>query len=122
MIKIKYIGNKPTKYARFGDLELNFSGPGDIKEVPDSCAGTVNAHPDVWEIVGHAKDPEPAEIPVETKEEPVEPVTLVDLNSMDKTQLQAYCQREFGQTVDPKWNTSRLRKYVRDVMGQRQYG
>lgn len=122
MLKIKYIGTKPTKYANFGGLELNFSGPGDIKLVPESFAGAILQHPDVWEIVGHADVPEPDEIPAEIKEEPTETVTLVDVNAMDKAQLQAYCQREFGHTVDPKWNANRLRKYVRDVMGQRQYG
>lgn len=122
MLKVKYIGTKPSKFVKFGDLSMNFSGPGDIQEVPDEFAGQVTSHPDEWEIVGHAKDPKPVEIHEEVKEEPIEQPALLDVNVMDKSQLQAYCQREFGQTVDPKWSAARLRQYVRDVMGQRQYG
>lgn len=120
MLKVKYIGIKPTQAFRFEDLTITWYGNGDIQQVPDSFKGTIEAHSTVWEIVGHAKDAK-SEMIEETKEEPVETPTLVDISNMDKASLQAYCQREFGLTVDQNWSATRLRKYVQDVMGQKMH-
>lgn len=120
MLKVKYIGSKPAQTFRFEDLIITWFGNGDVQQVPDHFKGTIEAHPSAWEIVGHAKDKKP-EIIEETKEEPVEQPLLVDIASMDKAALQAYCQREFGLTVDQNWSATRLRKYVQDVMGQKMH-
>ena len=121
MLRVKYIGQKASQFFRFEDLEVTWFGQGDVQLVPEQFAGTINQHPSIWEIVGHAKDRKPAEITEEKVEEPVEIPALVDINSMDKAALHAYCQREFGLTTDPKWPVTRLRKYVQDVMGQKLY-
>ena len=120
MLQVKYIGPKPSRSWQF-DTRITWAKYGDVQEVPDKYRQTINQHPDIWEIVGHAKTAEPAEMPAEIPEQPDLSVPLVDLNSMDKAQLHAYLQREFGQNVDQRWSTDRLRKYVRDQMGQRQY-
>lgn len=121
MLRVKYIGQKASQFFRFEDLGVTWSGPDDVQLVPEQFAGTINSHPSIWEIVGHAKDKKPAEIQEKSEEQPVEVPVLVDINTMDKDALAAYCQREFGLPTDPKWSATRLRKYVQDVMGQKLY-
>jgi hypothetical protein len=121
MLQVKYIGSAPYKRLLFNQKLIIWSEFGDIQDVPDAALEGISSNAHLWEIVGHAKTDEPAEMPAEIPEKPDLSVPLVDLNSMDKTQLHAYLQREFGQNVDQRWSADRLRKYVRDQMGQRQY-
>jgi hypothetical protein len=121
MLQVKYIGAKASQSWVVNGRSVLWERYGATLSVPDDFEKTIAAHPGNWEIVGHAKTDEPAEMPAEIPEKPDLSVPLVDLNSMDKTQLHAYLQREFGQNVDQRWSADRLRKYVRDQMGQRQY-
>jgi hypothetical protein len=116
MIKVKYIGSKPSQVYRLNGQDITWAQD-EVLEVSDSFESVLAMHPGNWEIVGHTNTVEPVEIP----EEPVTEPPLVDLGTMDKPALQAYLQRELGQTVDPKWNATRLRKYVQDIMGKRAY-
>lgn len=126
MLDVRYVGSKPEKVARFGDRMVRWAGPSDVQAVPSSARAMIEAHPDVWSVVGVSEVPDPLPVaetePDDSAEVTAEPLPLVDLNGMDKAALQAYCQRELGQSVDKSWSAPRLRKYVLDVMGQRNCG
>lgn len=120
MLKVKYIGPSPTgKRLLSGRHLITWICPGDVQEVPESATDAIRGNPHAWEIVGHSSRPEPVEIPEEKTEETEVNPPLVDLNSMDKDQLQAYCQREFGEQVDKRWSESRIRQYITSQIGRR---
>ena len=120
MLKVKFIGDSPTgKRLLCGKTLVTWTEPGDVQEVPESMRDTIISNPHVWQIVGRSNTPEPAEMPVETVEEPRLDPPLVDLNAMDKAQLQTYCQREFGEQVDKRWSESRIRQYITSQIGKR---
>ena len=120
MLKVKFIGQNPAgKRLLCGSTLITWAEPGDVQEVPESGLVAIETNRHVWEIVGHSNTPEPVEIPVETVEEPSLDPPLVDLNVMDKAQLKAYCQREFGEQVDKRWSESKIRQYITSQIGRR---
>jgi hypothetical protein len=120
MLKVKYIGESPSgKRLLCGKTLVTWTEPGDVQEVPEAGRSAIEGNPHVWEIVGRSSSPEPAEITVETEEEPSLDPPLVDLNAMDKAQLQTYCQREFGEQVDKRWSESKIRQYITSQIGRR---
>jgi len=120
MLKVKFIGESPSgKRLLCGKTLVTWTEPGDVQEVPEAGRAAIESNAHVWEIVGHSNAPEPAEITVETVEEPPLDPPLVDLNVMDKAQLKAYCQREFGEQVDKRWTESKIRQYITSQIGRR---
>lgn len=119
MIKVKYVGPKASQSWPVDGKNVLWERYGAVLEVPDAFEGTINAHPGNWEIVGHAAEPEPDEIPQERVEEISLDPPLVDLSTMDKAQLQTYCQREFGEQVDKRWSEDRVRQYITTKIGSR---
>lgn len=120
MLRVKYIGlntggrRLQTQFGLF-----NWPAPGDVCEVPEALREGIEGNPHVWQIVGRSNTPEPAEMSAETVEEPPLDPPLVDLNAMDKAQLQTYCQREFGEQVDKRWSEGRIRQYITSQIGRR---
>lgn len=120
MLKVKFIGENPAgKRLLCGKTLVAWTEPGDVQEVPESMRDAITSNAHVWQIVGRSNTPEPAEMPEETVEEPSLDPPLVDLNSMDKAQLQTYCQREFGEQIDKRWSEGRIRQYITSQIGRR---
>ena len=120
MLKVKFIGENPAgKRLLCGKTIITWTEPGDVQEVPEAGRDVIESNAHVWQIVGHSSTAEPVEMPAETVEEPSLDPPLVDLNVMDKAQLQAYCQREFGEQVDKRWSESKIRQYITSQIGRR---
>ena len=120
MLKVKFIGDNPTgKRLLCSKTLITWTEPGDVQEVPEASLSAIEGNPHVWQIVGRSNTPEPAEMPEEMVEEPPLDPPLVDLNVMDKAQLQTYCQREFGEQVDKRWSESKIRQYITSQIGRR---
>ena len=114
MLKVKYIGRKSSQSWLVDGRSVLWDGPGAVLDVPDSFATTIAAHPGQWEIVGHEATDEPGPLP----EEPDTRPPLLDIQRLDKSELLAYVQREFGEAVDSRWTVARLRKYVQERIAQ----
>lgn len=106
LIKIEYVGNKPTSHDNVARSGKVWNGKGDIQEVTEAQAKTLLKYPDQWALVDE-EDQEKAdkEIFVEVPDEHGVPVKInVDdltgpLEKMSKIELVAFVKMKWGRDM-----------------------
>ena len=109
MVKLVYIGNKPTAYDNIARSGVTWNGKGDIQEVTDAQAKQLLRFQDQWQLVNEG-DRASIEAPVSIKvtdedgdQVVVDPDTFKKpLERMTKAEMVAYAKDRWCKTLDSK--------------------
>lgn len=109
LVKLEYIGNKPTAYDNIARSGVTWHGKGDIQEVTDAQAKLLLKFPDQWALVNKA-DQAAIEAPVSIKVTDEDGDNVVidptafkkPLERMTKAELVAYAKDKWGKHLDVK--------------------
>ena len=107
LIKIVYVGNKPSAFDNVAKSGACWNGKGDIQEVTDAQAKQLLKYPDQWALADEADaDAVKASGTVKVINEEGQNVSVdakdmtKPLEKMTKAELVALAQAKFGQQLD----------------------
>lgn len=106
LIKLVYVGNKPSAYDNIARSGVTWNGKGDIQEVTDAQAKLLLKFPDQWQLV-NASDEQAVNAPVsitstdeDGNEVVIDPETLKQpLERLNKAELVAMAQNKWNKTL-----------------------
>lgn len=109
LIKVAYVGKKPTAFDNVAKSGKIWSGHGDVQEVTDVQAKALLKYPDQWALVDQA-DAAQVNAPQSIKstdaegaEVTIDPDDLkTSVEKMSVAQLKAYAMETYGKTVEGK--------------------
>ena len=117
-IHVKYNGNKAEWTDRFYGSGGTWT-PGAVLAIEEASARKLLKHPEFEEVDQFddldVQEPEPEKV----EEDEVEPPPLVDIETMTKTQLAVFAQRNFGLQLPDSLKVGEMRDKVRMQMGKK---
>lgn len=107
LVKLVYVGKKPTAYDNIARSGKTWKGKGDVQEVTELQAKILLGFPDQWALA-YKTDADRVEIPSTLKVEDEDGDTvIVDADSlkkpverMSKAELKAYAMDKWGKELD----------------------
>lgn len=112
MVRIEYVGKKPSATDNVAGSRVTWNGPGDIAEVTEAQAKVLLRYPDQWALVDgkdQKKVDKPIEIQVVGASGDVESVNVDDLSKplekMNKNELKAYAKKFFNKDLDGRMSS-----------------
>lgn len=117
LIKLVYVGTKPSAYDNIARSGKTWNGKGDVQEVTDAQAKLLLKFPDQWQLVD-AKDKAAVEKPVSiaVTDETGDSVTIdpealkQPIEKLNKAELSAYALNKWGKEL----NANKSRKDMID--------
>lgn len=107
LVKLVYVGKKPTAYDNIARSGKTWNGKGDVQEVTEAQAKALLAFKDQWKLADKA-DADRVDAPSTFKVEDEDGDTVIvdpedlkkPLEKMSKAELKAYAQDRWGKELD----------------------
>lgn len=112
MVRIEYVGKKPTAHDNVANSRVCWNGNGDIQEVTEAQAKILLKFPDQWALADgkdQSKVDAPVTIQVVEASGDIANVNEAELNKplekMDKNELKAYAKKNFSKDLDGRMSS-----------------
>lgn len=107
LVKVQYVGNKPSAYDNIARTGITWDGYGDIKEVTEAQAKQLIKFTDQWILVDD-EDKARVEAPTNIKVVDEDGDTVIidpevfkqPIEKMTKAEIVAYAKNKFGKDID----------------------